>query len=284
MPNQFQKIADPGVWIVLILIILLIGFGFYGYYKQGGGNEQLDKLINEISDSFESGVVVDTTNHNYNANTNLNRNTYSNNSNLNSTSSVNTTAKAIEVGDFKWYELQPISDLIIPDFNIGISINHVDSGFERISLDIYYMNRDTYNGKETNPGNTGWVPNSAIYGNDYSSNTLLEYAKTLYRTHYNCNGTIDDSLYPLGRETIDLTTGYSNYLCRNRQYEQCELDGTYDRYYDEKCDFSNVYFYEGSIKCHDNYIIAVKNISGTKVDVGLVKIKDGMDCSILEIE
>jgi hypothetical protein len=63
-----------------------------------------------------------------------------------------------------------------------------------------------------------------------SSNVVV--TSTLLRTVKSC--ATGQATGPLQR--IDLTTGYSNYTCASRYQEQCIDDGSFDSYYDERCE------------------------------------------------
>jgi hypothetical protein len=54
----------------------------------------------------------------------------------------------------------------------------------------------------------------------------------LHRTTFSCNGTQTGA-----EQVVDLTTGYSNYTCGNRFYEQCVEDGSWDGHYNEWCEY-----------------------------------------------
>jgi hypothetical protein len=68
-------------------------------------------------------------------------------------------------------------------------------------------------------------------GEQRGSSNLVE-TNTLLRTAKQCSD--GAALGPLQR--IDLTTGYSNYTCGSRYQEQCIDDGSFDSYYDERCE------------------------------------------------
>jgi hypothetical protein len=57
-------------------------------------------------------------------------------------------------------------------------------------------------------------------------------ANTLLRTTRDCSS--GQALGGLQR--IDITSGYSNYTCASRYQEQCINDGSFDTYYDERCE------------------------------------------------
>ena len=120
-------------------------------------------------------------------------------------------------------------------------------------LNINYSQRRDYGGVKWNPGATGFSPNPANYP-DLTSSDLLAYVRNVYRTHRLCTGELQSELDNV-KEILEIT-GYRNYTGSNRFYEHCVLDGTFDCYYDEHCDYGLVLFavnetknaYEFSIK------------------------------------
>ncbi len=84
---------------------------------------------------------------------------------------------------------------------------------------------------------SGWMPSRYSYPEYYNRTNPIHQAVILYRTSKYC-GTNE----VIKKEVIQLHTperDYCNYICRNRQYEQCILDGSFDTYYDEWCEDAN---------------------------------------------
>jgi hypothetical protein len=55
----------------------------------------------------------------------------------------------------------------------------------------------------------------------------------VFRTTGTCAGGVRSP-----EQTIDLTTGYTNYTCASRFIPQCHQDGTFDNYYIERCEYA----------------------------------------------
>lgn len=102
----------------------------------------------------------------------------------------------------------------------------------------------------------GWMPNPASYPEYYDRNYPGHNAVVLHRKHVYCDG---GELYPLAMRGLEeqyvvLFTerqNYCNYLCRDRYYEQCISDGSFDTYYLEWCEDENGSFIE--IPDYDTY-------------------------------
>jgi len=158
--------------------------------------------------------------------------------------------------------------------NVQMAVNVVEigneNGKEYVDLEIYYSDRESYD-TDIHGGNNGFFPNPANYPDLYTSN-LLQYATVVYRTHYNCDGTIEN-IWSSGKERINLSDGYKNVLCRSRKQEQCYLDGSFDTYYDERCDFGVVRFHENEIESASNFNVEVGNIDveSRKADVKITE-------------
>ncbi len=294
MPNKFQKIADPGVWIIFVLIILLVIFGFYSFYKNDGGNDKLGAFIDEVGDVFnnintsvDSTNIYDNSNLNKDSNTNTikNVNTVSNiniSSNINKIDNINYNENSI----FEWKDLTNENGIFYSDYNLKISLQEVDTSSNQAFINFNYSDYGeiyNYNGTENYPINTNMNVNLNTYLNIQNSYNLKDYANNLYRTHYYCDGSLDTSTYPSGREFIDLRSGYSNYKCNNRSEEQCDYNVKNDTYYDDKCDYENVNFYEGYVKCLDNLVIAVQNITENRVEIGFAEKKANQSCMDFKI-
>jgi len=301
---------DAGVLIALILLIFVIGACIYyaasavkkysdtqtnkqaninaTINKQEGYEKNYNKSINQNTNTAN----INSTNalRNYNTNFFLNTNTNSNinkatNTALN-TSAINNNNEAINTkisNLYNWQKLSIGSAIADENFDLQISLKETDGSTQKATLELNYSGRDTYNGLATDPGATGWHPNPSSYPELSESSSLLDNAITAYRTHYYCNGELDTTQYPLGRETIDLTTGYSNFVCRSREYEQCTLDGSFDKYYDERCDYGEVVFSEGQVKCSSNFAVAVTSITTSSATIGIAPLERGQSCSSLNI-
>jgi len=99
---------------------------------------------------------------------------------------------------------------------------------------------------------------------------LISHAKYLYRAHYTCSGEPYTTAQPVGAyEKIDLSSGYGNVTCRNRKQEQCYPDGTYDNYYNERCDYGIVAFDEGETKTAPGFALKVNSITQAGVEIEL---------------
>jgi len=151
-----------------------------------------------------------------------------------------------------------------------MELNLVEVGNNYADIEVNYFDRNNYPGTKTSGTATGWVPNPQLYPEYYTGSDLLSVAKNVYRTHKWCDGTMKEDVWNKGYQIIELA-GYSNYLCRNRFKEQCVLDGTYDNYYDERCDFGRLRFTLGEIKSSSNFAIQLtKIISSSEVEVKVI--------------
>jgi len=144
---------------------------------------------------------------------------------------------------------------------IEMELNLVEVGDNYADIEINYFDRASYQGVVTTGNPTGWVPNPNLYPEYYSGSDLLSAAKRVYRTHKWCDGRMKDDLWKGGYQIIELE-GYSNYLCRNRFKEQCISDGTYDNYYDERCDFGRTRFNLNETKSSSDFSITLESILG----------------------
>ena len=93
-----------------------------------------------------------------------------------------------------------------------------------------------------NVSGCNWYPNPNSYPEYYDESNKIHTATVLHRTTKEC-GT--DKVVK-SEEVIKLTDSkgnklYCNYLCRNRYKEQCILDGSFDKYYDEWCEYEDAF-------------------------------------------
>jgi len=159
--------------------------------------------------------------------------------------------------------------LLNDEFDMSLKIIEIgnDKTGNYADIEIFYSDRDTYDAPVTG-GNNGYVPNPSNYPGIYGKD-LLNYATTLYRTHYNCDGTLKKEVWREGRAIVNLSEGYKNYVCRSRQQEQCYIDGSFDSYYDERCDFGTVRFYENESKSTTDFEVRTGIIQDDKVEVSI---------------
>ncbi|HEY3452274.1 MAG TPA: hypothetical protein VGK67_38370 [Myxococcales bacterium] len=88
------------------------------------------------------------------------------------------------------------------------------------------------------------------------SGELNSMATVLYRTHRTCDGTLRAQG---AHEAVELK-GYANYECRSRFHEQCILDGTFDSFYDERCDFAPVTLSVGASIAGGDFVLALDKV------------------------
>jgi hypothetical protein len=154
-----------------------------------------------------------------------------------------------------------------PDVETTVILGNFDAAEKKANLEINYSEGSDQRWKVNNTVPNGYAPNPSTYSEDLGSE-LLSYAKMLYRAHYYCDGKLFTAAQPVGAyDKIDLTSGYSNVICRNRQKEQCEMDGSFDHYYDERCDYGVVTFAEDSTKLAPNFSITVNSITADGVEI-----------------
>lgn len=171
------------------------------------------------------------------------------------------------------------------EFNLtAIGDNYAD-------IEMNYSARNTYQGLHWDPGNTTWRPGDAVsYPEYYSGNNLLDAAQHVYRKHYSCDG-VQENFAPehasqqalyidpnfmtdwVGKpwqEILELAGGYGNFQCQSRYKEQCILDGSYDKYYDERCDYGRVRFTVGETKTSPAFNIQLtKIIDSSRVEIAI---------------
>lgn len=131
---------------------------------------------------------------------------------------------------------------------------------------INFAESEKYLAQSHDPGKTGFAPNSDNY-HDLKSASLLDYAKKVYRTHRLASGKINTEIHQKGKEIIDLAGGYSNFTGSNRFYEQCILDGSFDAFYDEVCDYGEVPFRLNESKAGYDFAITLLNVTDTMATV-----------------
>lgn len=90
----------------------------------------------------------------------------------------------------------------------------------------------------------GFRPNGISYPEYYQRSYVGHNAAVLHRKHVYCDSNESYELAMKGLEEQYLVLhgekrDYCNYICRDRYYEQCILDGSFDTYYMEWCEDSN---------------------------------------------
>ncbi|VXD19169.1 type II toxin-antitoxin system HigB family toxin [Planktothrix paucivesiculata] len=140
--------------------------------------------------------------------------------------------------------LVPGDSVVLVEYQLSIRLIETggedSKGQQYADLELMFSDGKSYNGTRYNPGDTGFVPNPNNYPTLAQQN-LLHCAQRVYRTHRLCTGEIKSL------QIIELAGGYRNYLGRSRFYEQCLLDGSFDTYYEEHCDFGIVRLMEGIV-------------------------------------
>lgn len=164
---------------------------------------------------------------------------------------------------------------------LELEFNLSEIGTDYANIDINYSGHNNYEGFRWDPGNTGWRPNPSLYPEYYQGSDLLRGAQRVYRMHKLCDGTTemwstaDASPQALAvdpdfvshfvgkphNEILELAGGYTNYVCRNRYQQQCIDDGSFDKYYDERCDFGKVKFTLGETKWGPNFGIKLSEVN-----------------------
>ena len=135
------------------------------------------------------------------------------------------------------------SEATISEYDITVKLTSVEAG-KSATLELLYSGGKNYVGNRHAAGDNSYRFNPLHYG---AVADLLSAATVLYRTHRTCDGKLEKTPASNGYEIADLQ-GYSNYMCRSRFYEQCIMDGSFDSFYDERCDFAPVRFAVGSAK------------------------------------
>ena len=111
--------------------------------------------------------------------------------------------------------LKKNTDVDIPEYHIRLKYTGLekdDQGQETAILNINFMNRDGFDGVMVPAGKRAWDPDPALY--NLKRADLLRSAKTLYRTHRNCDGTIRRNVHKRGLAIVDLQYGYQDYICQ----------------------------------------------------------------------
>ena len=171
---------------------------------------------------------------------------------------------------------QPVT---VDDYQLAVKL--VGAGIsadnrQYADMELYYSGRDVYDGQVDTNGNNGYVPNPNNYP-ALASASLLDYAKTLYRTHRLCTGEINpQSGWRNGKAVKDLSCGYKNYTCSSRFYEQCFADQSFDGFYEEHCDFGVVRFFAGEEKRTTEYSIKLLDVSGSSAQISIDYIGSGV--------
>ncbi|MFA5030351.1 MAG: hypothetical protein WC495_02060 [Patescibacteria group bacterium] len=229
-----------------------------------------DEMAVNPTSSDTSEATAPTTNTSTTTNTAATNTSTTNTSTDSSTAvSIAATSDELTVGNSKTYD------------NIGMTftLNSVDTSSNKAVLGINYYDKKNSKWTVNDPGDNGYIPNPVFYPSTESGVDLLSQAQTLYRLHYTCDGKIDPSAQPVGAyEEIPLASGYTNFVCRNREYEQCERDGSADRYYSEKCDFGNVTFSTGDIKCSTDFGVRLDSVSEGTAEITVVERATGSAC------
>jgi len=142
-----------------------------------------------------------------------------------------------------------------------VDVNTDPTGGQYANIRIDYAYGPTYDGEIAKTENNGYVPNPGNYP-ELASADLLTYAQVMYRTHRLCTGEVGCNVWKNGKVVRSLADRYANRTCSSRYYEQCFRDGSFDVYYDERCDFGVVPFRVGEAKSTIEYKIVVGEISG----------------------
>jgi len=131
-------------------------------------------------------------------------------------------------------------ETVLPAYELLLRLASLDG--DLAVLEIGWSGAKGYVGGRHAVGDNGFVPNERHYTR---SGTLLPAAKVLYRSHRTCRGNARPEAGLNGHEIVDLR-GYANYECRSRFLEQCFLDGSFDAFYDERCDFAPIHLSVGT--------------------------------------
>lgn len=138
----------------------------------------------------------------------------------------------------------------VVEYDIIIKLTSVQTG-QAATLEVLYRGAKKYKGFRHAAGNDTHRSDLSRHG---ESPDLLPAAVVLYRTHRTCDGALQADTAGNGFEIVDLR-GYRNYACRSRFHEQCFADGSFDVYYDERCDFAPVRFVLGGAKAAGGFEI-----------------------------
>jgi hypothetical protein len=128
---------------------------------------------------------------------------------------------------------------VVDDYDLELVLKSCgeENGGKYADVDINYAGRREYDGERSVAGDNRSKANPMLYVG-LEKAELLQQAKVLYRTHRLCTGQTK-ATPKNGREIAELS-GYRNFVCRSRFYEQCIVDGSFDEFYDERCDYGVV--------------------------------------------
>jgi len=155
-------------------------------------------------------------------------------------------------------------------YRVKLTVRSISSNF--VDIDLNFHEKETYFDRNLDLDYTGcentWEPQIKTFSEPFEGQNLRQAAQVLYRSHFYCNGETDTSRVwhgcsgelTDGRQIIDLRAGYNNFGCGNRYYEHCILDGTYDAYYFESCDYGWLRFKIGEEKQSSEFKIKLISI------------------------
>jgi hypothetical protein len=86
------------------------------------------------------------------------------------------------------------------------------------------------------PAELSLLPDERFVPEQHDPASPIHRARIIHHTVRSCLN--DAPVEPPRRIRVHLPDGnrYRNYACRSRKIEQCQGDGTRDRYYDERCE------------------------------------------------
>ena len=179
--------------------------------------------------------------------------------------------KDLGIPEPKMISLSVGESIIVEEYKLEIILKEVrESAYA--DLELMFSERNSYDGLRHTAGDTRWRANPSNYPSIQSAD-LLNYAKVLYRTHRYCTGRIRRDIWKNGLEIIELA-GYGNVVGKSRFYEQCFLDGSFDSYYEEYCDYGTVCFQLNEIKNAAEFSIKVESIGPHNITIVLTFLGD----------
>ena len=144
---------------------------------------------------------------------------------------------------------------IAKDYDLEVNFLGInDKGQAR--LDINYSGRAQHHGFKTGTGQGHYTPPG------WDAANLLQYAKTIYRAYYTCDGTL------IKKTTENMYPGNKDFTGTNRFYEQCKTFQR-DGYVEEHLDYGVVPFYIGETKQSYEASITVKSASAQEAEVNI---------------
>lgn len=291
--------ADPGIWILIVILLMSLAYGIYDFYKKDGVQDRIDNIIEYVKQEFEKASNEATTNTlnqetlNINNQAILDQSSSNSNDNANSNNNLNIEpipSESVNINinnkyplnyldDFKqWYRVPLGGYINIGEYGIDVFYKDYDTATKKGVFDIKYFQRNTI--AEAAGVKIPEFLDLTVKEEKSQNKDLNYYASILFRLHYYCNDTLDENSFNNGTEVILLDEkSYSNYTCTNRKNEQCQTSDTTDTYYYEYCDYTDVPFYQEYIKCGPEFAMAVQQLAANLALIGIIDVNDSTYCN-----